>query len=60
MDELTRERLNEKAEQFQIEYDPSYWRAKQPPPTKKYLEACEVIASLTGLAIKLMETEPCE
>jgi len=58
MDKVTRAVLLEKAEAFMVEYDPGYWKAKEPPPSKKYIQACEVIASLTGLIVHFLETEP--
>jgi hypothetical protein len=57
MPEQTRELISAKAEEFKVAFAPSYWSQKQPPPTKKYLEACEVIDELTGLIIKLLEED---
>lgn len=60
MPELTRTLISDKAEEFKVAFSPSYWSNKIPPPTKKYLEACEVIDELTGLIIKLLEDDSYE
>jgi hypothetical protein len=57
MDCETRLALTVKAEELQVRYNIEYWKSKDPPPAKDFLLACENIASLTGLVIKLLEEE---
>lgn len=57
LDATTRLALIEKAENFMINYKPSYWGSKKPPEQRKFLYACDIIQEMGGLIIRLLEED---
>jgi len=60
LDAETRIALVEKAESFRTQFDPDYWRNKTPTEPCNFIFACEVIKSMAGLIINMMEDKSCE